>query len=210
MVKEPSFSTIYFREVAEIANAIDHEKIERIVTALAALRERGGRVFFIGVGGSAANCSHAVNDFRKICGIEAYTPVDNVAELTARTNDEGWESVFSAWLSTSRANEGDALFVLSVGGGDAERNISANIVAAVHESKRRGLSIFGVVGRETGYTAAAGDEVVVVPVPTPARLTPHTEAFQAAIWHCIVCHPALQRQAMTWERVSAVGERAAE
>ncbi len=139
----------YFLEVAEIAAALDHKKLERIVSNLVALRDRGGRLFFMGVGGGAANCSHAVNDFRKICGIEAYTPVDNVSELTARINDEGWESVFAAWLQTSRASENDAVFVFSVGGGDIDRNVSANIVAALQEAKRRGLKIFGVVGRES-------------------------------------------------------------
>ena len=200
----------YFREVAEIAAALDHKKLERIVSNMVVLRDCGGRLFFIGVGGGAANCSHAVNDFRKICGIEAYTPVDNVSELTARINDEGWESVFAAWLQTSRASEKDAVFVFSVGGGDVERNVSANIVAALQEAKRRGLKIFGVVGRESGYAFTVGDEVIVIPVTVPARLTPHTEAFQAAVWHCIVSHPALQQQEMKWERSLATRESAAE
>ena len=189
-----------------MAAAIDHGMIEKIALGLARVRERGGRLFLLGVGGSAANCSHAVNDFRKLCGIEAYTPVDNVAELTARTNDEGWETVFAAWLDTSRANDKDAVLVFSVGGGDAENNVSANIVAALNVAKARGLDIFGVVGRDGGYTKKVGDAVLVVPTVEPARITPHTEAFQAVVWHCLVSHPALQTQATKWEGLEP-GER---
>ncbi len=189
-----------------MAAAIDHGMIEEIALGLARVRERGGRLFLLGVGGSAANCSHAVNDFRKLCGIEAYTPVDNVAELTARTNDEGWETVFAAWLDTSRANDKDAVLVFSVGGGDAENNVSANIVAALKLAKARGLDIFGVVGRDGGYTKKVGDLVVVVPTVEPARITPHTEAFQGVVWHCLVSHPALQTQATKWEGLEP-GER---
>src|SRR3984957_13823056 len=152
----------YFAQVGEIARLIDADGVEALVDALVALRERQGRLFLLGVGGSAANCSHAVNDFRKLCGIEAYTPVDNVSELTARTNDEGWETVFAAWLRTSRANKNDAVFVFSVGGGDAVRNVSANIVRGLEEAKARGLSIFGVVGRDGGFTKKVGDEVIVI------------------------------------------------
>lgn len=188
----------YFDQCAAIARRIDRAAIERLAAALAELRARGGRLFFLGVGGSAANCSHAVNDFRKLCGIEAYTPVDNVAELTARTNDEGWETVFAAWLATSRANGDDAVFVFSVGGGDARRGISVNLVRALDEAKSRGMRIFGVIGRESGYTRAVGDEVVVVPEADPALVTPHTEAFQAVVWHCLVSHPLLQTSATTW------------
>src|SRR3954463_9812958 len=151
----------YLEQTARIALAIDHEAIERMAAGLAALRERGGRLFLIGVGGSAANCSHAVNDFRKLAGIEAYSPCDNVAELTARTNDEGWPTIFEAWLRTSRANAKDAVLVMSVGGGDAARNVSPNIVRALDEAKRRGLKIYGIVGRDGGYTKQVGDEVVV-------------------------------------------------
>lgn len=192
----------YFRQVAEVANKIDRAAVEEIVKGLAALRERGGRLFVIGVGGSAANCSHAVNDFRKLCGIEAYTPVDNVAELTARTNDEGWETVFAAWLRTSRANEKDALLVFSVGGGDAERKVSANIVRALDEAKARGLAVYGVVGRDGGYTKRVADAVVVVPTVDPAHVTPLTEGFQAVVWHGMVCHPKLMRHEGKWESLS--------
>lgn len=189
----------YFDEVAKIAVTIDRDAIEALATELAALRERDGRLFLLGVGGSAGNCSHAVNDFRKLCGIEAYAPVDNVSELTARTNDEGWDTVFVAWLRTSRARAEDALFILSVGGGDAERNISANLVHAVREAKARGMKVFGVVGRAEGFTARNGDNVIVIPVADPARITPHSEAFQAVVWHCLVSHPGLQRQETKWE-----------
>ena len=189
----------FLAETAEIARRLDHAAIERIAHGLAELRSRGGRLFLLGVGGSAANCSHAVNDFRKLAGIEAYTPCDNVAELTARTNDEGWATVFEAWLKTSRANDKDAVFVLSVGGGDRERNVSANLVAALDEAKRRGVKIYGIVGRDGGYTKRVGDEVVVVPTVDSSRITPHAEAFQAVIWHCIVCHPAVILRENKWE-----------
>lgn len=192
----------YLKEVAEIAAAIDHEAIERIAIGLAALRSRGGRLFLLGVGGGAANCSHAVNDFRKLTGIEAYTPCDNVSELTARINDDGWATVFEAWLQTSRANERDAVLVLSVGGGDADRNVSVNIVRGLDEAKRRGLRIYGIVGRDGGYTREIGDEVIVIPTVDPGRITPHTEAFQAVIWHSLVCHPSLMIQKTTWERLA--------
>jgi D-sedoheptulose 7-phosphate isomerase len=189
----------YFEQMAKIALAIDHEAVERIAIGLAKLRERDGRLFFLGVGGSAANCSHAVNDFRKLVGIEAYTPCDNVAELTARVNDEGWSTIFEAWLKTSRANEKDAVFVFSVGGGDADRNVSVNIVRGLDEAKRRGLTIYGIIGRDGGYTKRIGDEVIMVPIVDPAHVTPHTEAFQAVIWHCLVCHPRLMIQQGKWE-----------
>lgn len=189
----------FFDEARQIAERIDRDMVERIADGLAAVRENGGRLFLIGVGGSAGNCSHAVNDFRKLCGIETYTPVDNVSELTARTNDEGWETVFSAWLAVSRANNKDAILVFSVGGGDAEKNISANIVRALDEAKKRGLKIYGVVGRETGYTKKVGDAVVVVPQVNPAHITPHSEAFQAVVWHCLVSHPKLQLTGTKWE-----------
>ena len=188
----------FFKEVSAVAGSIDVNAIEDITRELVALRERGGRLFLLGVGGSAANCSHAVNDFRKLCGIEAYTPVDNVSELTARTNDEGWDTVFAAWLRTSKANQNDAVLVFSVGGGDAERNVSANIVAGLKEAKARGLKVFGVVGRDGGYTKKVGDHVVVVPTVEASRVTPHTEAFQAVVWHCIVSHPDLQQKATKW------------
>ncbi len=191
-------SETFFDEVVKIAKSIDAAGVETLARELAALRQRGGRLFFLGVGGSAANCSHAVNDFRKLCGIEAYTPVDNVAELTARTNDEGWDTVFAAWLKTSRANENDAVFVFSVGGGNVEKNVSANIVAGLKEAKQRSMKIFGVVGRDGGYTKQVGDCVVVVPTVEVSRVTPHTEAFQAVVWHCLVSHPMLQQTSTKW------------
>jgi D-sedoheptulose 7-phosphate isomerase len=195
----------YLEQAARISLAIDHEAVERMAAGLAALRDRGGRLFLIGVGGSAANCSHAVNDFRKLAGIEAYSPCDNVAELTARTNDEGWPSVFEAWLRTSRANAKDAVLVLSVGGGDADRNVSPNIVRALDEAKRRGLKVYGIVGRDGGYTKKVGDEVVVVPTVDPELITPHSESFQAVVWHGLVCHPLLMAQPNRWESL-ATGE----
>lgn len=196
-------SQIYLREASEIANKIDACAIDRLATALANLRECGGRLFFLGVGGSAANCSHAVNDFRKICDIETYTPVDNVSELTARTNDEGWDTVFSKWIQTSRGNHKDAVFVFSVGGGDLENNISTNIVKALQEAKSRGMKVFGVVGRDGGYTKKVGDIVVVIPSLSPERITPHAEAFQGVVWHCLVSHPALKASVCKWESVMA-------
>ena len=194
-----SHAKLYLTEAAQITERIDYEMIERIAEGLADLRNRGGRLFLLGVGGSAANCSHAVNDFRKLCGIEAYTPVDNVSELTARTNDEGWDTVFAGWLKVSRACSDDAVLIFSVGGGDMEKNISANLVRALDEAKRRGLRIFGVVGRQGGYTKQVGDAVVVVPTINAAHVTPHTEAFQAVVWHCLVSHPKLQIAGTKWE-----------
>jgi len=193
-----SHTSDYLIEATQIIEHIDCEAIERIADGLVELRAKGGRLFLLGVGGSAANRSHAVNDFRKLCGIEAYTPVDNVAELTARVNDEGWDTVFAAWLKVSRANNNDAVFVLSVGGGDVEKNISVNLVRAIDEAKERGLKIYGVVGRQGGYTKQAGDTVVVIPTVNSAHVTPHTEAFHAVVWHCLVSHPKLQRTGTTW------------
>jgi D-sedoheptulose 7-phosphate isomerase len=188
----------FFNQASEITRLIDHQAIEKLAVALAELRERGGRLFLLGVGGGAGHCSHAVNDFRKLCGIEAYAPTDNVSELTARTNDEGWETVFAAWLRTSKANDKDAIFVFSVGGGDAERNVSANLVHALDEGKRRGVKIFGVVGRNGGHTKKVGDNVIVVPTVDAALVTPHTESFQAVVWHCLVSHPQLQIKETKW------------
>ena len=188
----------YFDEVSIVAKTIDIDAVDSVVSELVALRDRGGRLFLLGVGGSAANCSHAVNDFRKLCGIEAYTPVDNVSELTARTNDEGWDTVFAAWLRTSKANANDAIFVFSVGGGDALKNVSANIVHGLKEAKSRGMKVMGVVGRNGGYTKEVGDAVVIIPTVELSRITPHTEAFQAVVWHCLVSHPALQQVATKW------------
>jgi D-sedoheptulose 7-phosphate isomerase len=189
----------FLAQTAEIAGLIDAAAVEELANALRQLRERGGRLFLLGVGGSAANCSHAVNDFRKICGIEAYAPVDNVSELTARTNDEGWETVFSEWLKISKANKTDAIFVLSVGGGNAEKNVSANLVKAIDEAKERGLEVFGIVSRDGGHTKKKGDHVIVIPSVDPAFVTPHAEAYQAILWHCLVCHPLLSVIEAKWE-----------
>lgn len=192
------FCRRYLDQVAEIARQIDPAAIAELVDRLAILRSRGGRLFVLGIGGSAANASHAANDFRKLCDIESYAPTDNVAELTARTNDEGWATVFKAWLKTSRANSNDAILVFSVGGGDVERNVSANLVAAIDEAKSRGLMVLGIVGRNGGYTAKVADAVIAVPVVDQNMVTPHSEAFQAVIWHCLVSHPKLKVNQTKW------------
>jgi D-sedoheptulose 7-phosphate isomerase len=202
-----SHSERYLQQAAEIAKTIDHAAVERLAEGLAALRSNGGRLFLLGVGGSAANCGHAVNDFRKLAGIEAYAPTDNVAELTARTNDEGWETVFEAWLRTSRANDRDAVLVLSVGGGNVERNVSVNLVRGLDEAKRRGLKIYGIVGRDGGYTKQVGDEVIIVPTVDASHVTPHAEAFQAVVWHCVVCHPRVMIQENKWEGLTPKAAR---
>ena len=188
----------YFEQVAEVARKLDHSRIQKLVDELVELREREGRLFILGVGGSAGNATHAVNDFRKLCGIEAYAPTDNVSELTARINDEGWEGVFEEWLKISRARKGDAVLIFSVGGGNVEKNISVNLVRAIDAAKARGVRVFGIVGRDGGHAAKAGDCVVVVPTVDPAAVTPHTEAFQAVVWHCLVSHPALQAKNFKW------------
>jgi D-sedoheptulose 7-phosphate isomerase len=193
-----SHAAKFLEEACETARRIDSGAIEALCDELAALREREGRLFILGVGGSAGNCSHAVNDFRKLCGIEAYAPTDNVSELTARTNDEGWSTVFAEWLKVSRAGPNDAILVFSVGGGDLEKNVSANLVAAVQEAKSRGTRILGIVGRDGGYTKKSGDVVVVIPTVEQSRVTPHAEAFQAVVWHCLVSHPKLQSRATKW------------
>ena len=191
----------YLGEVKKVVDSIDQKDIQQIVEQLIELRAGGGRVFFLGVGGSAANASHTVNDFRKICGIEAYTPTDNVSELTARTNDSGWESVFVEWLKGSKLNSKDAIFVLSVGGGNAEKNISANLVHALHYAKEIGAKIFGIVGRDGGYTARVADACLIVPTVNPETVTPHTESLQSVILHLIASHPALKVSEMKWESV---------
>jgi D-sedoheptulose 7-phosphate isomerase len=193
-----SHASEFFASVLEISRSIDANVVEKMAGELASLRERGGRLFLLGVGGSAGNCSHAVNDFRKLCGIEAYTPVDNVSELTARTNDEGWNTVFTGWLEVSRIGANDAILVLSVGGGDAERNVSTNLVKAIDFAKERGARVLGIVGRDSGHTARRGDVVIVVPTVDAKRVTPLAEAFQAVVWHCLVSHPALQIRATKW------------
>ena len=193
-----SHSAAFFSEAGRICTAIDVSRVEALAEELAALRARGGRLFILGVGGSAGNSSHAVNDFRKLCGIETYSPVDNVSELTARTNDEGWDTVFAAWLEVSRLNERDAILVFSVGGGDVERNVSTNIVKAVDLAKARRAKVLGVVGRKSGHTARLADVAVVIPEINSERVTPHSEAFQAVVWHCLVSHPALQVKRTKW------------
>jgi D-sedoheptulose 7-phosphate isomerase len=189
---------LFLQEVADIARRLPAGKIEALCDELVALRARDGRLFIMGVGGSAGNAGHAVNDFRKLCGIEAYAPTDNVSELTARTNDEGWPTVFSEWLKVSRANAKDAILIFSVGGGNLEKNVSPNIVAAIGEAKARGLRVLGIVGRDGGYTKKAGHCVVVIPTVENSRVTPHAEAFQAVVWHCLVSHPKLQKNATKW------------
>ena len=189
----------FLEEVTQVAQQLDVEVIDRMVRRLVRLREEGGRLFLCGVGGSAGNCSHAVNDFRKIVGIDAYSPVDNVSELTARTNDEGWDTVFAGWLKVSRASSRDVLFVMSVGGGSREHNISTNLVAAIDEAKARGMDVLGIVGRDGGYTKRQGDIVLVIPTVNPKNVTPLTEAFQAVVWHCIVCDPRLMLRGNKWE-----------
>jgi D-sedoheptulose 7-phosphate isomerase len=188
----------FFALSGAICGKIEFSRIEALAVALSAVRERGGRLFMLGVGGSAGNCSHAVNDFRKLCGIEAYSPADNVSELTARANDEGWETIFAGWLEVSRLSERDAIFVLSVGGGDVERNVSINLVRAVDFARACGAKVFGIVGKETGYTARYGDVVVVIPEVKAEWITPLSEAFQAVVWHCLVSHPALQVRKTKW------------
>jgi len=194
-----SYVADYLAEVGAIAARLDAATLERMVAILVELRQRGGRLFILGVGGSAANASHAVNDFRKIVGIEAYTPVDNVAELTARVNDDGWDRVFTDWLRVSRLSARDAILALSVGGGDLERNVSANLVHALRYARDVGVTILAIVGRAEGFAARVADCCVVIPTVNPATLTPHAEAFQAVVWHLLVSHPALRASEMKWE-----------
>jgi D-sedoheptulose 7-phosphate isomerase len=189
----------FLHEVQEIASKLDAGAIERMVGKLVALRNNGGRLFFLGIGGSAANASHAVNDFRKIADIECYAPTDNIAELTARTNDEGWATTFSTWLNTSRLCEKDALFILSVSGGDLVKNFSPNLVEAIKLARTRNAAVLGIVGGDGGYTALVGDVVVIIPTVNPGHVTPHSEAFQAVIWHLLVSHPLLKKSQTKWE-----------
>ena len=197
----------FFKQTGEIIDQIDCLIIEKMADSLANLRKKSGRLFFIGVGGGAGHASHAVNDFRKICEIECYSPIDNVSELTARTNDEGWDTVFSSWLETSKINENDAVFVFSVGGGNLEKNISVNIVNALKVAKSRKALILGVVGRDGGYTKEVGDHVLIIPTIDKNHVTPHTEGFQAVVWHCLVSHPKLQKESMKWEEVTNSSEK---
>ncbi|HYW54243.1 MAG TPA: SIS domain-containing protein [Dongiaceae bacterium] len=198
---ETSYSARHLAEAADVLQRLDIAAIEQAVTVLAGVRARGGRLFILGVGGSAANASHAVNDFRKICDFEAYAPTDNVAELTARTNDDGWESVFEAWLRGSRLDRDDGVLVFSVGGGDLERNVSPNLVRALAHAKATGAAVVGVVGRDGGYTARVADACVVIPTVSTVNTTPHAEAFQAVVWHLMVSHPALKTAETKWETV---------
>lgn len=188
----------FLSEVQKICDSVDTSIVEKLAAELVALRARNGRLFLLGIGGSAGNCSHAVNDFRKLCGIEAYTPVDNVSELTARTNDEGFDTIFTGWLEVSRLTDKDALLIYSVGGGDAERNVSVNLMRAIDLAKERGAKVFGIVGRGAGYTAKKGDVVVVIPEVNAARVTPLSEGMQAIVWHCLVSHPDLQVRKTKW------------
>jgi len=195
------FFSEYFAEAHQVIDGIDIDAAEAIARALAELRERGGRLFILGVDGSAGNAPHAVNDFRKIAGIEAYAPTDNVSELTARVNDDGWATVFEAWLKVSRLADRDAVLVFSVGGGDEEKNVSPNLVRALKYAKSVGSTILGVVGRDGGYTAKVADACVIVPTVNAAHVTPHSEAFQAVVWHGLVSHPLLKREETKWESV---------
>jgi D-sedoheptulose 7-phosphate isomerase len=188
----------FFLAVAQVSQEIDVAAIESLSGELAALRARGGRLFLLGAGGSAGNCSHAVNDFRKLCHIEAYTPVDNVSELTARTNDEGWETVFAGWLEVSRLGVEDALLILSVGGGDLERQVSVNLIHAIDLARARGAKVFAITGRASGYAARVADVAVVIPPVAPHWVTPLSEAMQAVVWHCLVSHPRLQSAKNKW------------
>ncbi len=196
-----TYAAQHLNEASEIIRRLDPELLDKMADLLAQVRERGGRLFILGVGGSAANASHAVNDFRKICGFECYAPTDNVSELTARTNDEGWATVFAEWLRGSRLNSKDALLVFSVGGGNLEKNVSPNLVAALELAKTAGAMILGIVGKDGGYTAQVADACVIVPTVNPTNITPHQEAFQAVLWHLLVSHPALKVNATKWESV---------
>jgi len=194
-----SFAKDFLAEVQQVTAQLDASAIEKCADVLATIRERGGRLFILGVGGSAGNAGHAVNDFRKICGFEAYAPTDNVSELTARTNDEGWATIFSEWLKGSRIDSRDGLLIFSVGGGNLEKNVSPNLVGAIQLAKRAGASVVGIVGRDGGYTAKEATAVVIVPTVNPAHVTPHSEAFQAVVWHLLVSHPKLKMTATKWE-----------
>ena len=196
-----SYAAQHLAETRDIVAALDPALMERIVEGLAAVRERGGRLFILGVGGSAANASHAVNDFRKICGFECYAPTDNVSELTARTNDEGWATVFAEWLRGSRLNAKDGLLIFSVGGGNMEKNVSPNLVEALKLAKTVGAAVFGICGKDGGYTAQVADACVIIPTVNPANITPHSEAFQAVVWHLFVSHPRLKVAQTKWESV---------
>lgn len=199
-----SYAKQHLAEAIDIINKIDVNAIEKMADLLAETKDHGGRIFFLGVGGSAGNCSHAVNDFRKIVGIESYAPTDNVSELTARTNDEGWATIFAEWLKISKLNTKDMLFIFSVGGGNLEKNISPNLVEALKYGKQIGSKIVGVVGRDGGYTAQVADACVIIPTVNPDNVTPHSEAFQAVVWHLLVSHPKLKAKQTKWESATGV------
>lgn len=196
-----SFSRSFLDETIEVLRRIDAPTIDRMATGLATSRDAGGRLFILGVGGSAGHASHAVNDFRKICQFEAYTPTDNVSELTARVNDEGWDTSFVEWMKISRVTEKDAVLVFSVGGGNVEKNVSVNLVRAIDHARERGAKVFGIVGKDGGYTKQVADECVLIPVISPDRITPHTEGLAAVVWHLLVSHPALKVVQTKWESV---------
>jgi D-sedoheptulose 7-phosphate isomerase len=193
-----SYSKVHLDETIAISKAIDPESVEKVVDLLAEIKANNGRIFFLGVGGSAANSSHAVNDFRKLAGIESYAPTDNVAELTARTNDEGWNTIFSGWLKTSKLNSRDCLFVLSVGGGNLEKNVSVNLIEAIDLARVVGARVTGIVGRDGGYTARFADVCIIVPTVNPSSVTPHSESFQTVLWHLMVSHPKLKSNSTKW------------
>jgi len=199
--KTGTFTQQFLSEASEVIAKLDIESIEKAVAILAETRASGGRLFILGVGGSAGNASHAVNDFRKIVGLEAYAPTDNVSELTARANDEGWATIFSEWLKVSRLRPADTILVFSVGGGNVEKNVSPNLVSALQYAKGVGSKVLGIVGRDGGYTATVADVAVIVPVVNPDNITPHSEAFQAVVWHLMVSHPALKASQTKWESV---------
>ena len=188
----------YFKQVGSIVDQIDKQQIAALVAGLVELRKGGGRLFLLGVGGSAGNASHAVNDFRKLCALEAYVPTDNVSELSARINDEGWDGALAAWLKVSRLSSKDALLILSVGGGNLEKGVSVNLIQAIDLARERKAKVFGIVGRDGGHTKQAGDVVVVIPPVSDKNVTPHSEAFQAVVWHCLVSHPSLQMEPTKW------------
>jgi D-sedoheptulose 7-phosphate isomerase len=194
-----SFSKTFLSETIKIAETVDADAIEAIANGLADVRDGGGRLFILGVGGSAGHASHAVNDFRKICGLESYAPTDNVSELTARVNDDGWDTSYSEWLKVSRIGEKDAILVFSVGGGNREKNVSVNLIKCIDLAKERGAKVYGIVGRDGGATKRSADACVVIPTVHPDRVTPHTEGFAAVVWHLLVSHPRLQKAATKWE-----------
>ena len=188
----------YFHQISLVSDKVDKNQIEKLAKILTKIRNQKGRIFFLGVGGSAANCSHAVNDFRKICEIECYAATDNVSELTARINDDGWESVFANWLMVSNLNSKDAIFIMSVGGGNKQKNVSVNLIKAIQFAKKRGAKVLGIVGRDGGYTKKVGDNVILIPTINKKLVTPYCESFHSVVWHCLVSHPILQRKKTKW------------